>query len=412
MCATFSLLIIATAVAPTTTAIMSRILKKALLTLSLLPLVVSVYQPDLGISYLDIPPLWTHDVDRWREEFNVTIPPGGWDGHWTQYRPFVRDFIKLASMERPQCLSCRTPVRLPRQLTPIVYSRLYEYAVAYGLDVPPSLEGVSFETKVFDDGLITCVEMKSVNQFYYPSREITAICSPTVGPRQPVGETCHELWYSFWDLSNEGIDSLILFDFGSGDCYDILYAIGPKKLLVVNSNVRLRMASSKAFITFVNSKSTFLGPNDIYRLSVGLVHLTDNSEMTFQLFNERYVNFWKVVRVTDGSTFVAEQRRPSDSDKLRIESLLCDTSSSCSTRNVDVSYRATREFDYVQETYDYLNFYFETIDEPLYKYEFPREYSLIFKREPCPVGSTLTLLTRYNISRCVNPNRTHSGWFV
>ena len=401
-----------TVLAAATAAVMSSTLRKALIALSLLPLVVSVYQPDLGLSPRVIPPLWTHDVDTWREEFNVTVPPGGWDGHWTQYRPFVRDLIKLASMERPQCFGCRRPVRLPRQLTPIVYSRLYEYAVAYGLDVPPSLEGISFETKVIDSGLVTCVILRSANQFYYPSRAITAICSPTMGPRPPLGEDCHESWYTFRDLTSKGIDSLIVFDFGSGDCYDILFAIDPKKLLVVNSNVRLTVASQKTFLTFVNSKSTFLGRFDVARMSVGLVHLTDNSEMTLNLFNQRYENFWKVVRVTDGSTFVAEQRRPSDRDKLRIEALLCDTSSSCSTKNMDVSYVATGEFDYVQETYDFLNFYFQTIDEPLYKYEFPREYSAIYKREPCPVGSTLTLLTHHNVSRCVNPNRTYGSWFI
>lgn len=358
----------------------------------------AVYQPNLRIDYLS-PLVWTNEPSVWRDQLNVTIPDGGWDGHWTQYRPFVRDLIRVAKAERPYCEDCSTPLRLPRQLTPIAYQRIYRYAVEYGHDPPPSLYGFQFETNVIDNGYITCVAMMPSNDFYIPSDDVRVICAPTNGTKT-YNDTC--LDYDFYDLFSihQSIELIILTDFGSDRCHDSLYGVYSRNLLVVNSHVRLKNLSQKIFMTFVHSKLKLYGPLDLFDSTVGFVHLTDGSELVGNYPARYFNNIWKVVRVTDNSKFVLKQRSW-DLTRIWIEALICDNSSLCQTQNVKVTQVATGNFDYVQETYDFLKLYFESNEHPLTWYEYPEYYPGYNSREPCPAGSRLTLLTGLNQNRCI-----------
>jgi hypothetical protein len=173
-----------------------------------------------------------------------------------------------------------------------------------------------------------------------------------------------------------------------------------KTLLVFDSNIRLVDPSEKHFMTFVRSKVTFSEAYDLVMASTGLVHVTDNSEMRLTLKND-WAKVWKVVRITDESKFFAEGGQPND--RFQIEALACDNSSVCLTRDVNVTMDIAGEFDYPQQTYDFLMHFFKSNPHRLIFYEFPEFNPRYTRREPCPPGCNFTFFPHRNFSACVNP---------
>ena len=345
------------------------------------------------------PPSWTSQPDVWRQRFNVTLPVGGWDGHWTQYRSFVRDLIEIATRQDDNSADLGFPrPKLPRQLLPIIYERLFLYSVGYGSDVPPSVDGMHFENRVV--GAASCVIVTTDDGI------TTVICTPTAGrrPDESVGCAVPPVKHNFFNISrtHRKVDLFVLFDFGSVACCDLIARINSRKLLVFDSNIRLLNPEDKQFMTFVRTQVGITGTYDIRWTSFGLVHLTDHSRMTLYIRNS-LANVWKVVHVAEGSTFYADRR--TTANNFWIEALACDSSSLCLTKNVNVTIvDFSGEFNYVQDTYDFLTHFLRSNPYRLLVYELPHNYPMYYDRAPCPTGSNLFPLPYANRSICLSPD--------
>lgn len=364
--------------------------------------VTAVYLPPEQ-SGVVMPPRWNSDPSVWETEVNVTIPIGGWDGHWTQYPQFVDGLKRLASVERRDCGTTCPPVRrLPEQLTPYIYRQLYHYAVVEFEGSPPSFDGKRFETFQTNNGFMTCVVIKPMHP--RTSRDpYDIICSPTNGKVH--SRRCHFVdmrWHHRFTLNLACADTFVMLDFGNDRCYDTFFQARSSKLLIVNSNVMMKRVTDKSFLTLVHSRLHVSEWDTVGNAgSIGLFHLTQSSELISKFRKMSTLRFWKVLRLSDNSR-VSLRQRGSDSTTLIIGALVKDNTSFSSIVNVNVSSTVVSDFHYVQETYDYLmNFCTEDIFKfmcarPTWRsFEYPSRNAWWFTREPCPPNSTFTAQTRF-----------------
>lgn len=381
---------------------------RLLCVLRFIAVTITVYIPS---SQFDTPKEWSYEISTWENEVNVTIPSGGWDGHWTQYPQFVDGFIRLASAERTdrQNPGANYVGRLPRQMSPRLYQQVFDYAtVEFRGTTPPSLNGKRFDKFFLNNGDVTCVVIRSVSE---STNEITeAICSPT-NQSTNSGQTCRD-----WSMRSVNqrvtVNSVVLIGFGNARCSDVVrHAMMYTKILLINSNISLDGCYNHEYITLLNSRLTFVRAYGVFfRCRVGLIHLTDSSELHLDVAPLRMLQIWKVLRLSDNSRAVIRQRDGGRRDYFKIEAVVRDNASSCSVDNIDVASTKVSNFDYVQETYEYLLYFWTRVTSTSYiywvRFEYPASYPWFYKREPCPGNTTLTEFVSFDEPRCIySPSR-------